>query len=187
MLDRICDRIEEYHEGQLTGEDRIEFENHLGSCPSCREELDWMRSLDLMFEKAPVRRPPRSLERRVLAALGFGVRPVWATTFGWAAACLVGAWLIALPSLIRITGPKSIAPVARGLADLPSFLSGLLHGLRAFVDLLKPVGITAEALVKALGHTYFSLFIVVVLTIGFMAGLGIWHTLRGVRYVRVHA
>jgi len=186
-LDRICDRIEEYQEGQLTREKSMEFENHLGSCPSCREELAWIRNLDLMFGKAPVKRPPRGLERAVLSALGFGRRPVWATAAGWATASFVGAWLIALPLLVRVAGPKSIAPVARGLAGLPSVITTLLNGLQVLVGLLRPAGATMEALVKAMSHTNLPLVTALILTIGFAAGLGIWRNLREVRYVRVKA
>jgi anti-sigma factor RsiW len=185
-LDRICDRIEEYQEGQLTRDEKAEFEMHLESCPSCREELEWIRSLDLMFERVPVRRPPRSLERAVLSALGFGVKPAWVTTTGWAAASMVGVWLIALPVLIKAAGPKSIAPVARCLAGISSFITGLVNGLHVFVTLLRPAGVTAQALSKALCQGNIPLITLTVLIIGFAAGLGIWRNVREVRYVQVH-
>jgi anti-sigma factor RsiW len=181
----MCDKLEEYQEGQLTGDQRIDFERHLESCPSCREELAWIRSLDLLFDKAPVKRPPRGLERSVLSALGFGLKPAWTTTLGWAAASFVGAWLIGLPLLIRAAGPKSVAPIARGLAGIPSLITGILNGLEVLVNLLRPAGVTAEALAKALGHTNIPFVIALILLMGFAAGLGIWRNLREVHYVRV--
>jgi hypothetical protein len=186
-LDRICDRIEDYEEGQLARKDEVEFENHLGSCPSCREKLEWMKSLDLMFSKGPVKTPPRGLERAVLKALGFGQRRVWAPTLGWATASFVGAWLVALPLIVRATGFKSIAPIARGVAALPSLISSFVSGLQVSLSLLRPASVTIEALAKAAGHTHLPIVVAVILAIGLASGLGIWHNLRGVRYARVHA
>lgn len=186
-MDRICDRIEDYEEGQLTRQEMLEFENHLGSCPSCREKLEWMKSLDLMFSRIPSRTPPRGLERAVLSALGFGERPVWATTLGWATASFVGAWLVALPLVVRATGLKIITPIARGLAGLPSLLSGFVSSVQVSLSLMGPASATCEALAKAAGHTHLPIVIAVMFAIGLASGLGIWHNLRGVRYARVHA
>lgn len=140
-----------------------------------------------MFLETPVRKPPRGIERGVLSALGFRRRPVWANALGWTTASAVAAWLVALPLVIREAGPRSIAPFARGLADIPSFFSALLHTFHVLVDLLRPAGATMEALAKVAAHTHLPLITLAILTVGFVSGLGILYNLRGVRYASAHA
>ncbi len=185
-MKNTCDMIEAYKEGQLSGEERKEFEKHLGSCPSCTKELEWLEKLDGLFLRMRPSRPPRGMEREVLNALGFERRPAWSGALGWATVTFVGAWLIFLPLFLKITGFRSIGALARGLADLPSLVSNLQHYLRVSVDLLKPLAAATEALLKAAGYVQVPIVVctVVVLTVGLVCGFGVWYNARGVSYAR---
>jgi hypothetical protein len=185
-LRNICDMIEAYREGQLSREEELEFEKHLGSCPFCAEELEWLGRLDTLFSRIRPDRPPRGLERQVLCALGFERKPVWSGALGWTTATVVGAWVVFLPILLRITGMRSIGPAARGLADLPSFLISIQKYVRVGVDVLKPLAVAGEALLTAAGHVQVPIAVctVVLLTIGLVCGFGVWYNLREVSYAR---
>lgn len=182
----MCDKIDSYGEGELTREETVLFEKHLESCPSCRRELDWLESLNIMFSTMPARKPPRGIESAVLGALGFRRRPVWSGALGLAAASVVGVWLMVLPILVRVVGVKSLSPVAKGLAGISALLSGLLRGMHVAVDMLGPLNTTLTALAKVAGHVQFPAVMVSMLVVGLMAGLGIWFSIRGVRHAHLY-
>lgn len=183
-MERLCDKIDAYEDGELAGEERVLFEKHLESCPLCRRELDWLRSLNTLFSKMPVRKPPRGIEQAVLTALGFGRKPVWTNALGWATSGIVGVWIVLLGFLVRDAALKSITPTAKGLAGIPSLFDALGHGLHVALGLLKPVGLALAALVKAASYIPVSSIAVFAVAIGLMAGFGIWLTTREVSYAR---
>jgi anti-sigma factor RsiW len=53
----MCDRIEEYFAGILSGEDRLMFQNHMASCPTCRTRWEQLVFLDRELRKALPRVP----------------------------------------------------------------------------------------------------------------------------------
>ncbi|TET45617.1 hypothetical protein E3J62_06955 [candidate division TA06 bacterium] len=183
-MERLCDKIDAYEDGELTGEEGVLFEKHMESCPLCRRELDWLRSLNTLFSKMPVKRPPRGIEQAVLTALGFERKPVWTGVLGWATSGIVGAWIVLLGFLVREAALKSITPTAKGLAGIPSLFEALGHGLHAALNLLKPVGLVLTALVKATSYVPVSGIAVLAVAVGLMAAFGIWYTTREVGYAR---
>lgn len=56
-----CEQILLYAQGELNGAEKAAFENHLSSCPSCREELTFLKQLDAAL--IPPAAPQSAVER----------------------------------------------------------------------------------------------------------------------------
>ncbi|MEC0304389.1 anti-sigma factor [Terribacillus saccharophilus] len=67
MQENNCERLLDYLNGQLTNEETAEFEKHLATCPSCREELEELQQMmeDLPYASEAVT-PPAGMKDRVL-------------------------------------------------------------------------------------------------------------------------
>ncbi|MGP4076136.1 anti-sigma factor [Halobacillus sp. K22] len=67
MMRKECDNLIDYFNGQLSEEEKVEFENHLETCADCKEELEELEILtdDLPFASEPVT-PPEDMKDRVL-------------------------------------------------------------------------------------------------------------------------
>src|SRR5215204_4778479 len=108
--------------GMLTGEERLEFEAHLESCPSCAAEVRQAReAVDALGVAVPQVEPPASLRARVLASVQ---RPGSAAAAGDASGATAGAaavpasrvrtsWRWSVP--YGLAAAASIAAVALGL------------------------------------------------------------------------
>ena len=94
--------IEEYIDNELDSEKKLEFEEHIKTCPACREELGFSKMLRQSAGKIELPEPPADFLNRVNAALDKelnAVEPPRKTKFPifsrrWqtaAAACLVVA------------------------------------------------------------------------------------------------
>lgn len=59
----------EYAVGSLTPEETAEYEAHLATCPSCREEVADMRDIAAQLSEAVATDPPASLRESVLAQI----------------------------------------------------------------------------------------------------------------------
>ncbi|GAB4072697.1 hypothetical protein GCM10028778_04420 [Barrientosiimonas marina] len=68
MTANHCDRLLDYFNNQLTGEQKAAFEAHLLECDDCRKELVELEQLteDLPYSSEPVD-PPSGMKRRVLS------------------------------------------------------------------------------------------------------------------------
>jgi hypothetical protein len=110
--------------GELTDDEARELDRHLEECPSCRNDLDELRSADDMLRSA-VPGPPPELKEWVLARVGSERRHAsgsrWRTWLPAAAALLVIAFL-SFGVIRAVTGPSdtlaltatSAAPQAGG-------------------------------------------------------------------------
>ncbi|SDX38673.1 MULTISPECIES: anti-sigma factor [Salimicrobium] len=70
MSDKQCDNLIDYFNGQLSEQEEAQFENHLASCESCREELAELRELteSLPYLSEPVE-PDSGMKNRVLSSV----------------------------------------------------------------------------------------------------------------------
>jgi anti-sigma factor RsiW len=62
-------RISQYIDEELTPDEKKEFDSHIQSCASCREELEETRALHQLFASAPKFPAPHGFATRVLASL----------------------------------------------------------------------------------------------------------------------
>ena len=60
------DILIEFADGLLTPDQRKETELHLEQCPSCREELEMVRSLSVLMQQEPLMMAPPALTNRVM-------------------------------------------------------------------------------------------------------------------------
>jgi hypothetical protein len=66
---RTQERIELYLDGELAGSDREEFEQHVGECPSCREELALAETVTTELRSLPrLDCPDRAVNRAEVVA-----------------------------------------------------------------------------------------------------------------------
>lgn len=156
-----ADRIYLYLEGELGPDDRRAFEEHLGSCPICRDALEERRPLHQAFTSLPPLEIPLGFARAVMAripertgtalsraaafatgalalmagllALHFLLGKSLADTLIQAIRSLTGGFGGLLPLLAKVL--KSAALVLEILYELASALAG---GLRILFSYLGP-------------------------------------------------
>ena len=150
-----------YALGMLTGEERLEFEAHLESCPSCAAEVrEAGEAVDALGVAVPQIEPPASLRARVLASVqrpasgaaaddasgataGAAAVPAshvraswrWSVPYGLAAAASIAA--VAL-GLYAMTLRERLAALERELQSARAaqgLLQGQLVALRADADI----------------------------------------------------
>ena len=63
------DLIEEYIDNELDGEKKLKFEEHIKTCPACREELEFSKMLRQSVGEIKLPEPPADFLDRVNAAL----------------------------------------------------------------------------------------------------------------------
>jgi hypothetical protein len=185
-MEKCCENIDAYKDGELKGEEKVLFENHLQSCHSCCEELEWLGSLDLIFSRMPSRKPTADIEQNVLNALGFRKPPVWTHALGWAGSAAVGTWLVVLTLFFRATGLRWIDAVADGLTGISSFVSRSVIGLRALLDLVRPIKALLDALVRSTTPLPVPALVACTILVGLVAAYGLWFSMRRVSYATTH-
>lgn len=70
----ICDKIEEYIEGDLTKKELRIIEAHLKKCPSCREEFEFARSVRKALKEVELPEPPNDFLERINIQLDKEIR-----------------------------------------------------------------------------------------------------------------
>jgi anti-sigma-K factor RskA len=66
--DRWADAAGAYVLGAMTATEREQFEHHLASCPTCREDVDELRpAAEALPMASPAMRPPPELKDRIMA------------------------------------------------------------------------------------------------------------------------
>jgi predicted anti-sigma-YlaC factor YlaD len=147
------DRLALYLEGELSGPERREFEEHLAVCPACSRALEDRRALDLAFSSLPPIEVPPDFVTAVLARLPGRPRPV----FGWLTAVVTGtAMLLAgLLGYHLITGESvvqvmlSVGRFILGFVSLAvPFVAKVFKVFQVFLKLAAELG---ASLVKGLG------------------------------------
>ena len=63
---RWIERVGAYHDGEMSGEIREDFEIHLSDCPCCRDELRSLRDLSTSVREESVGSMPRHLREAIL-------------------------------------------------------------------------------------------------------------------------
>ena len=147
------DRMGLYLEGELSGPERREFEEHLAACPGCARTLEDRRALDLVFSSLPPIEVPPGFSASVLARLpgkprfAFGRLAAVVTGTGLLLAGLLGAHLLTGESLAEVL--VSFGRSVIGFASLAvPFVAKVFKVLQVFVKLAGDLG---AALVKGLG------------------------------------
>jgi hypothetical protein len=142
MTDRrhIQDRLDDYLDGTLPEEERLEISRHLDICPRCREEVQKMRSLLDEAKGLPESIAPRrdlwpTIEAQLPARRAPVVREPWISRFlqpKWgvgAALAAAAVLLIILLSPTREPGKPGIAEPPEAPPALPAYVSFLTQAL----------------------------------------------------------
>ncbi len=66
--DNVKERMSEYLDGMLAGDERIEFESHIAGCASCREDLDSLAKTVELVSGLPRMKAPSRLTGNILAS-----------------------------------------------------------------------------------------------------------------------
>jgi hypothetical protein len=134
MTDRWLDRLSEYLDDELRGDERAQLEVHLTECADCRALLDELRLVKRQANALPDRMPAADLWPRIRARIEEGTdivpigapRPVRAGrrftfTFVQAAAAAVAMMLVGGGSAWLALRPETSSPVAEAppTADSP--------------------------------------------------------------------
>jgi anti-sigma-K factor RskA len=132
-----------YALGMLTGEERLAFESHLRSCPSCAAEVaDARAAADALALAVPAVDPPPSLRARVLSsATGVPAREPARTSwrrsvpYGLAAAASIAAVALGLYVLTLRARVSVLEAQLRSARAAAGTLEGQLVSLRADAEL----------------------------------------------------
>jgi anti-sigma factor RsiW len=91
--------LDAYHDGELSDQRRVAFEQHLAGCAPCRSELEQMRRLTALISRAPKRQLPVGVREDLYAlapAVGEGVYlriAEWTTAMAASVLIAASAWL----------------------------------------------------------------------------------------------
>lgn len=138
----LTHRLPDYWAGELSLDERRELEEHLASCPACREEADalgglWQALGDVADETPDALRRPQSGTVRARQpgplvmpiGAGLGARAAWSVRVG-------PAWQLAAAVLLAVAGfaaGRSWPDVSHQTAIAE--MRGELHGMRQMVAL----------------------------------------------------
>lgn len=64
---KVLSRLHAYLDGELPAAPMHEMEEHLGSCPSCRSQAEYIRQMDVMLDSFTAPPLPRGFSSRVMA------------------------------------------------------------------------------------------------------------------------
>lgn len=139
MNAHVTEWLSAYYDGELPEDRRVQVEQHMGQCPTCRAQLDELRKLSQLLQEAPV--PDRVIsDQRFQAQVKLRLPPAiilpgWqrALRSGWRLAPLGAVFLWAFAQavlfLTTLTLVLNLLPglgrtgVLDGLANLPGFMS----------------------------------------------------------------
>lgn len=91
--------LDAYHDGELSDQRRVTFEQHLAACPSCTSELAQMRRLTSLISAVPKRALPAAAREDLYAlapAVGEGVYlriAEWTTALAASVLIAASVWL----------------------------------------------------------------------------------------------
>ncbi len=91
--------LDAYHDGELSDQRRVAFEQHLAACPLCVSELEQMRRLTSLISSAPERMLPATVREDLYAlapAVGEGVYlriAEWTTALAASVLIAASVWL----------------------------------------------------------------------------------------------
>jgi anti-sigma factor RsiW len=105
-----CERLDDFLGGELTGETRRQFEDHLPECPSCRGAIaDW-QTLRGTLQSATrhLETPPTALVERIERESAVPAEPAATGSRTGRVAALVAAALLA--AILFHDGPRSSRP-----------------------------------------------------------------------------
>ncbi|HEY8751834.1 MAG TPA: zf-HC2 domain-containing protein [Tepidisphaeraceae bacterium] len=91
--------LDAYHDGELSDQRRVAFEQHLAACPLCASELEQMRRLTSLISSAPKRTLPAAARDDLYAlapAVGEGVYlriAEWTTALAASVLIAASVWL----------------------------------------------------------------------------------------------
>ena len=148
----IClklERLYAYLEGDLAGRDKKAVEDHVASCPACREALEVRRVLLQAAETLPAFEVPGDFARAVMDRIA--PERSKAKTSGWLMAAAVGAatFAVALVATTLITG-HTLSQLVLGLNR---FLWSNLQGLTSVLTKgAKYVILTVKTLIQIAGE-----------------------------------
>ncbi len=145
------ERIQNFLDGELGNEERVQVEEHLAHCALCAQELTAWKALFGPLYALPELEPSPKFDSEVLRRLG--IQPWWAKLFApplWPKVALAGAmvvisgWLALfsryLPNLLSFKGLTLLtlpAKVSRGASE--AFFQ-FIHGLSSFPTLVRDLG-----------------------------------------------
>jgi anti-sigma factor RsiW len=134
--ERVRPRLAEYTAGLIQGDERVEFGQHLASCPGCRADVEEYRALDELFVRERIS-AEESLVRNVMTevrVMGAPPQPTWvlvAAQLGPLAAVAAALPLLALLVLSALAW--STSPSAASLFPGVPYGPGLATGIAVAV------------------------------------------------------
>lgn len=119
MSPRLCDRLEEYVDGEVSDRDAADFKAHLGTCEPCTREIAELEKLNELLKRSPSESPRADYVERVVArARRRSIFRVYGTVLAVAASVLVGFFVVRISTPSKPAEPYGEEQAFRdGLGD----------------------------------------------------------------------
>ncbi len=165
-----CQEYEDYFQlyidDELTAQERSTFEEHLGSCSTCKQRLNSLLHMTSLVGGMREYRVPVNFNYGVLKELGFALIPRWSRVVSAVATVAVGGWVGLVAIWAGRSAPGNLPGFVKFVLQLPGHLGLIAKVLDPIVVLLK-----AGALVlRSLGGFY----MFTTLSLGFLVTVFIW-------------
>jgi len=105
MPDQIRTKLGAYLDGELNRREQIEVENHLPTCPACREELEELRRLSSLLRSIPEPEftPPQDFKSQVMLQLPRSDEPFRQQPSGQMTLWLAPVLVVVVMIFMRVT------------------------------------------------------------------------------------
>jgi anti-sigma factor RsiW len=145
--DDVRDRLSEYLDGQLLGQERQTVEEHLAACDSCRWELQTLRQTVLWTRNLPTVPVPRSFTLPVPVAQARAARPRWRLV----PAFQLATAMVALLLFFAVAGDLALTGMRPASMPAPSLTQGeaaeqALETVVVEATMLAEAGVPEEAM-----------------------------------------